>query len=119
MDTRASATFDEFSPTGLLTAMEGGDVSLSGIASIEDCGPGDRVIASGQTGVLDHLEICDDVVLLHRAGVVESIDKPGMYAGLPLQPLSSYMKTTALMRKLAEMRKKIRALEKNIPGSTE
>ncbi len=73
---------------------------------------GDRVIASGQTGVLDHLEICDDVVLLHRAGVTESIDKPGMYAGLPLQPLAGFMRNTVVLKNLTELRKKVRALEK-------
>ncbi|MCW8920902.1 MAG: UDP-3-O-(3-hydroxymyristoyl)glucosamine N-acyltransferase, partial [Sedimenticola sp.] len=76
---------------------------------------GDRVIASGQTGVLDHLEICNDVVLLHRAGVTKSIDKPGAYAGLPVQPLPEYMKNTALMKRLSELRKQVQQLEKRLP----
>ena len=75
---------------------------------------GDRVVASGQTGVLDHLEICNDVVLLHRAGVTANIDKPGMYAGLPTQPLSAYMRTTATLKKLSDLRKKVLQLEKKL-----
>ncbi len=75
---------------------------------------GDRVIASGQAGVLDHLEICDDVVLVRRAGVVEDIDQPGTYAGLPAEPLSSYMKNRAVLMKLSDLRKRVRQLEKKL-----
>ncbi len=80
---------------------------------------GDRVIASGQTGVLDHREICSDVVLLHRAGVTENIDKPGMYAGVPAQPLSSYMRNTVMLKKLSELRNRVRQLERKLPKEQE
>jgi UDP-3-O-[3-hydroxymyristoyl] glucosamine N-acyltransferase len=73
---------------------------------------GDRVIASGQAGVLDHLEICDDVILVHRAGVTASINEPGVYAGRPVQPLSVYMRNTVALKHLADLRKKIQRLEK-------
>ena len=76
---------------------------------------GDRVMASGQSGALDHLEICSDVVLVHRAGVTKSIDKPGMYAGLPHQPFPSYMKNMAVMKNLSDLQKKVRILEKKLP----
>ena len=68
-------------------------------------------MASGQCGVLDHLEICSDVVLLHRAGVIKSIDKPGIYAALPHQPFASYMRNTAVMKNLSDLHKKVRLLE--------
>lgn len=75
---------------------------------------GNRVIASGQTGILDHLEVADGTILLHRAGVTENITESGAYAGLPLQPLKEYMKNMAVFRKLSEMRKTIQRLEKAI-----
>lgn len=75
---------------------------------------GNRVVASGQTGVLDHLSICDDVVLLHRAGVTDSIDEPGRYAGLPLQPLREYFRNTAIAKTLADLRKRLRELERRL-----
>lgn len=75
---------------------------------------GNRVITSGNTGILDHMNVCDDVVLLHRAGVTKDVDKPGAYAGLPLQPLQDYMKNAAAQRSLAEMRKRLAALEKHL-----
>ena len=75
---------------------------------------GDRVMASGQCGVLDHLEICSDVVLLHRAGVIKSIDKPGIYAALPHQPFASYMRNTAVMKNLSDLHKKVRLLGRKL-----
>ncbi|MGM0476929.1 MAG: UDP-3-O-(3-hydroxymyristoyl)glucosamine N-acyltransferase [Pseudomonadota bacterium] len=75
---------------------------------------GKRVIASGQTGVLDHLNIADDVVLLQRAGVIEDIDEPGYYAGMPARPLAEYQRTVAMQKRLGDMRKKLNALEKRL-----
>lgn len=75
---------------------------------------GKRVMMSGQTGVLDHLNISDDVVLVQRAGVISNIDKPGMYAGHPLQPARQYFKNSALLMKLTDMKKRLDRLEKEI-----
>lgn len=73
---------------------------------------GDRVVASGQTGVLDHLEICSDVFLVRRAGVVEDITQPGIYGGLPAEPYASYLRNTAVARDLHGLRKRLRQLER-------
>ena len=73
---------------------------------------GKRVLMSGQTGVLDHLHIANDVVLVQRAGVISDIKEPGMYAGHPLQPLRQYFKNASLVTKLADMKKQINKLEK-------
>ncbi|MDZ4678684.1 MAG: UDP-3-O-(3-hydroxymyristoyl)glucosamine N-acyltransferase [Oligoflexia bacterium] len=72
---------------------------------------GDRVITSGQTGILDHMNICSDVVLLHRAGITKDVDKPGAYAGLPLQPLQSYLKNAVIQKNLVELKERIKSLE--------
>jgi UDP-3-O-[3-hydroxymyristoyl] glucosamine N-acyltransferase len=73
---------------------------------------GSRVMASGQSGVIDHLKICDDVVLVHRAGVTADIEAPGAYAGLPAQPLKDYVRNTAVFRMLADIRQRLLALER-------
>jgi len=75
---------------------------------------GDRVITSGQTGILDHLNIADDTVFVHRAGVIENITEPGIYAGLPTQPLPEYLRNTAVLKKIVSMRKTLNALEKRL-----
>ncbi len=89
----------------LLTAMfvTGGSAKL-----------GDRIVASGQTAVLDHLEVCSDVFLVRRAGVAEDIDRPGIYAGAPVEPYAKYLKNTAVARDLSGLRKRVRQLEKNL-----
>jgi UDP-3-O-[3-hydroxymyristoyl] glucosamine N-acyltransferase len=75
---------------------------------------GQRVIASGQTGVLDHVSVASDSVLLHRAGVNRSIKEPGMYAGGPAQPLQEYLKNIAIMPRLADIWSRLRKLEKKV-----
>ncbi len=75
---------------------------------------GRRVIASGQTGTLDHVTVPDDVVLLHRAGLNSSIKAPGMYAGGPVQPLQQYLKNMAIMPRLHEMWTRLKAVEKRL-----
>ena len=73
---------------------------------------GSRVVSSGQTEVSDHITICDDVWLVHRAGVTQDITEPGWYAGLPVQPFKQYMKNTAQFRKLDDLKRKLVALSK-------
>jgi UDP-3-O-[3-hydroxymyristoyl] glucosamine N-acyltransferase len=93
----------------LLTAMfvTGGSAKL-----------GDRIVASGQTAVLDHLEVCSDVFLVRRAGVAEDIDQPGIYAGAPVEPYARYLKNTAVARDLYGLRKRVRQLEKALRQRT-
>ena len=80
---------------------------------------GNRVMASGQTGIIDHVSVCDNAVLVHRAGVVKDIDEPGVYAGLPTQPMDEYLRNTAASRKGAELRKRVAALEATIQPSAQ
>jgi UDP-3-O-[3-hydroxymyristoyl] glucosamine N-acyltransferase len=72
---------------------------------------GKRVITSGMTGILDHVTVCDDVVLVQRAGVANDIKEPGTYAGSPTQPIKDYMKNQAVVRRLADLRAEIKELE--------
>jgi len=72
---------------------------------------GNRVMASGQTGIIDHVSVCDNTVLVHRAGVVKDISEPGVYASLPTQPIDEYLRNTAANRKGAELRKRVAVLE--------
>jgi len=75
---------------------------------------GNRVIASGQTGVIDHVSVCDDAVLVHRAGVVKDITTPGMHAALPAQPFEDYLRNTAAARDGAGLRRRVAKLERSI-----
>ncbi len=87
-------------------------LSHSTIAGSSIIGKG--VIMSGQTGVLDHIKIADQTILVQRAGVINDIDQPGTYAGLPTQPVKDYFRNTAAAHKLVELRKQVRKLEKQV-----
>jgi UDP-3-O-[3-hydroxymyristoyl] glucosamine N-acyltransferase len=75
---------------------------------------GKRVIATGQTGTLDHKTVTDDVILVHRCGVTEDITEPGVYATTPPQPFRDYRRNIATYRKLYELRQRLQNLEKKI-----
>lgn len=75
---------------------------------------GNRVMASGSTGFINHLNICDDAVFVHRAGVTKDVTEPGLYAGMPLQPMAEYTKNMAAAKKLNEMRLQLRDLEMKV-----
>ncbi len=75
---------------------------------------GKRIRCSGQTGIIDHLTICDDVILVQRAGVSSDIKESGMYAGHPIQPMRKWFKNIAIAQQLEELKKTINDLEKRI-----
>ena len=87
-------------------------VAQTGIAGSSRFGK--RVLASGQTGVIDHITVTDDVMLVHRCGIPEDILEPGMYAGGPAQPFQQYRRNISAFKKLSELRQRIRQLEKRI-----
>lgn len=78
---------------------------------------GKRVIISGQCVITDHVNVCDDVTLVQRAGVINDIKKPGIFAGMPIQPLKEYFKNIAVVHKLANMRNQFRKLEKRLDAT--
>lgn len=85
-------------------------VSQTGVAGSATIGK--RVLLSGQTGVLDHRSIVDDAVLVHRCGVTEDIETPGVWAGTPPKPLKEYVRTINSYKKLDRLTARIKALEK-------
>jgi len=87
-------------------------VAQTGIAGSSHFGK--RVVASGQTGVLDHVNIPDDTMLLHRAGVHSSIKESGIYAYGPAQPFKKYTRNIAIFQRLTEVWSRLKALEKQV-----
>lgn len=88
-------------------------VAMTGIAG--SCKLGKRVICSGQTGMLDHITVPDDTVLLVRAAVTENIEKSGVYAGgPPLLPITAHHRNNVLIRNLPQMSRDLKALQKKV-----
>ena len=75
---------------------------------------GDRVVASGGAIIRDHISICDDVYLVHRAGVLFDIKEKGMYGGTPILKMEDYkenLKIAQNLKVLAEDIEKLKILK--------
>ncbi len=85
-----------------------GCVGVAGSATI-----GRRCRIGGGAGILGHLEICDDVTVSAMSLVTRSIRKPGFYSGVfPLMDNADWQRSAALLRRLPELRARLRSLER-------
>ncbi len=87
-------------------------IIISGFLCAGSTTLGNRVVASGGTMIKDHVNICDDTYLVHRAGVIKDITAPGMYAGSPVLPMKEYVKNNAIYSRLSELRQQVKDLSK-------
>ena len=73
---------------------------------------GRRCMIGGAVGISGHLEIADDVVVLGRAMVTNSIRERGVYgSGLPLSEAREWRRTVARIRRLGRFDERLRTLE--------
>lgn len=91
-------------------------ISMCGISGSNHIGK--RAILSGQTGTLDHINIADDAVLVHRAGVSQDVASGGVWAGTPPRPLKEYLRTHRLPKKVSTLEKRIKELEQKLNDLT-
>ncbi len=87
-------------------------ILLSGFLCAGSTILGNRVVASGGAMIKDHVEICDDTYLVHRAGVIKNITKAGMYAGSPVLAMKDYVKSNAIYAQLGALRQQVQELSK-------
>lgn len=87
-----------------------GQVGLAGSTKV-----GNRVILAGQVGVGGHLTIGDDSVLMAQAGVFYDVPPKSIYSGgIPAFDHRESLRTMAAIRKLTEMQRNLRTLEKRL-----
>ena len=84
-------------------------VGLAGSSHI-----GSRVILAGQAGVAGHLTIGDDVVLTAKSATSHDIPAGKIISGIPAFDNKDWLRSTAAFRRLGEMQRTLRALEKRI-----
>jgi UDP-3-O-[3-hydroxymyristoyl] glucosamine N-acyltransferase len=66
----------------------------------------------GLVGIAGHVEIADNVEISGHTGVTRSIEQAGAYSGVyPFEPNRAWRRNAAQLRHLAEMAKRIAALE--------
>ncbi|MFT4045456.1 MAG: UDP-3-O-(3-hydroxymyristoyl)glucosamine N-acyltransferase [Solimonas sp.] len=76
---------------------------------------GSRCMIGGAVGISGHIEIVDDVIVLGRAMVTNSIRKRGIYgSGLPLDEAREWRKTVARVRRLGRFEQRLRGLERHL-----
>ena len=83
---------------------------ISGSVVIED----DAVIG-GQVGFGDHTRVMSGAVIGSKAGILPGkIVRPGVWWGIPVQPLDEYKRMNAHMNRLPQMREDIKRLQEEI-----
>jgi UDP-3-O-[3-hydroxymyristoyl] glucosamine N-acyltransferase len=83
---------------------------ISGSVVIED----DAVIG-GQVGFGDHTRVQKGAIIGSKAGILPGkIVRPGVWWGIPVQPLDQYKRMNAHMNRLPQMREEIKRLKEQV-----
>lgn len=75
---------------------------------------GSRVILAGQAGVAGHLKIGDDVVLTAKSATSHDVPAGKVISGIPAFDNRDWLRSTAAFRRLGEMQRRLRELEKKL-----
>jgi UDP-3-O-[3-hydroxymyristoyl] glucosamine N-acyltransferase len=68
---------------------------------------------AGQSGVVGHVTICDDVVVSGKAVISKDITEPGVYAGtFTAEPAREWGRKVARFRRLDQLIERVNKLEK-------
>ncbi|MEM6778666.1 MAG: UDP-3-O-(3-hydroxymyristoyl)glucosamine N-acyltransferase [Planctomycetota bacterium] len=86
--------------------------SQVGIAG--SCRTGDYVVLAGQVGLKDHISLGDGAIVGAQAGVMDDLDGGQVYLGSPATTQRDQMQIMAVQRRLPEMRRELRRLEKQV-----
>jgi UDP-3-O-[3-hydroxymyristoyl] glucosamine N-acyltransferase len=72
------------------------------------------VILAGQAGVAGHNTIGDDVVLTAKSATSHDVPPGKMISGIPAFDNRDWLRSIAAFRRLGEMQRKIRELERRL-----
>jgi UDP-3-O-[3-hydroxymyristoyl] glucosamine N-acyltransferase len=87
-----------------------GQTGISGSVIIED-----DCIIGGQVGFGDHIRVQSGAVIGSKAGVLPGkIVRPGVWWGIPIQPLSDYKRLNAHLGRLPRMRDEVKELTERV-----
>ena len=75
---------------------------------------GDRVILTGQVGIGGHITVGDDAILYPQSGVPNDVAPGEILVGTPAFEVSAFWRAIAVFKKLGEIPKRIRGLEKRL-----
>lgn len=75
---------------------------------------GKRVILAGQVGIAGHLKVGDDAVLTAKSATSHDVEPGKIISGVPGFDNRDWLRSTAAFRRLGEMARTIRELEKRL-----
>jgi len=84
-------------------------VGLAGTSFI-----GKRVILAGQVGIAGHLKVGDDAVLTAKSATSHDVEQGKIISGIPGFDNKDWLRSTAAFRRLGDMQRTIRDLEKRL-----
>ena len=83
---------------------------ISGSVVIED-----EAVIGGQVGFGDHTRVQKGAIIGSKAGILPGkIVRPGVWWGIPVQPLDQYKRMNAHMNRLPQMREEIKRLQQQV-----
>ncbi len=77
---------------------------------------GDRVILTGQVGIGGHITVGDDAILYPQSGVPNDVAPGEILVGTPAFEVGAFWRAVAVFKKLGDIPKRIRTLEKRLDG---
>jgi UDP-3-O-[3-hydroxymyristoyl] glucosamine N-acyltransferase len=94
----------------------GAHTAIAGCAGIAGSARiGRRCLIGGAAMIVGHIDICDGVTVSGGSFISKSVKNPGVYTSTQLQMThEEWLKNAAQQRHLADMRERIRALEKKL-----
>jgi UDP-3-O-[3-hydroxymyristoyl] glucosamine N-acyltransferase len=75
---------------------------------------GKRVILAGQVGIAGHLRVGDDAVITAKSATSHDVENGKILSGIPAFDNRDWLRSTAAFRRLGEMARAIRDLEKRL-----
>lgn len=77
---------------------------------------GKRVILAGQVGIAGHLKVGDDVVVTAKSATSHDVENGKIISGIPAFDNRDWLRSTAAYRRLGEMARTLREMEKRVKG---
>ena len=77
---------------------------------------GRRVILAGQVGIAGHLRVGDDAVITAKSATSHDVENGKIISGIPAFDNREWLRSIATFRRLGEMGRTIRGLEKKLAG---
>jgi len=90
-------------------ALLAAQVGIAGSVTIED-----NVTLAGQVGVAGHITLGEGVVATAQSGIPNSVERGGFVSGYPAIPNRDWLRSSAVFRKLPELKKLVADLERRI-----